>query len=764
MFKRLKPKNRFLLTLALVGLVLLALYTVYLDFVVRARFEGRRFKLPAKVYARALELYPGQQLSQAALKKELGRLRYRRLEQLPQEAGTYRADGEALELVTRPFVFADGPQPKRWLRIEFAGDRIRQMTDAQGEPVPLARLDPPLIGGIYPGRYSDRVLVRLREVPPALIHALLAAEDRRFYSHHGIDPRGIARALFKTASGDGIQGGSTLTQQLVKNLFLTPRRTLRRKFTEMIMALLLEAHYSKNEILETYINEVYLGQDGNRAIHGFGLAAEFFFDKPLSQLDVAESALLVGMLRGPSYYNPRTHPRRALDRRNLVLREMAKTGYLPETRLAAVQAESLGVIEQPPKDTSPYPAFLSLVYRQLKRDYRDQDLHSDGLRILTTLDPRVQETAEKDLTRGLERLERQRGLPPGTLQGALIATSTQNAEVQAVVGGRDAQREGFNRALDARRPIGSLIKPVIYLTALEQPDHYTLATLLDDKPLDVHQAGAADWTPRNFDRKFRGTVSLRSALVHSYNVPTVNLGLALGVPKVLANLRQLGVKRELPPFPASLLGADALSPLEVTQVYQTIAGGGFFTPLRAIRAVLTAAGKPLQRYPLNVEQVAKPAPLFLLTRAMQGVVREGTAAALDHYLPPGVDAAGKTGTTDDYRDSWFAGFTGDRLAVVWVGRDDDQPTGLTGATGAMTIWGRVMAGLHPQPLVLPQPENVKQTWIDPASGLLSARGCSDAVKLPFIAGSAPTASAPCGPGSQGLGNAIKGFFERIFGR
>ena len=762
MFKRLPPKRKFILILALAGLVLLALYTAYLDYTVRTRFEGKRFKLPAKVYARALELYPDERLSPAALQRELGRLRYREVEQAPQEPGTYRADDATLELVSRPFVFADGPQAPRRVRIAFRGDRIGKITGEQGDALPLVRLDPPLIGGIYPGNYEDRVLVRLAEVPDAVVNGLIAAEDRRFYSHHGIDPRGIFRALVKTASGDGIQGGSTLTQQLVKNFFLTPKRTLSRKFTEMIMALLLEAHYSKQEILETYINEVYLGQDGNRAIHGFGLAAVFFFGKPLAQLDDAESALLVGMLKGPTYFNPRSHPERALNRRNLVLEQMAQEGFLAAAQLRVAEAEPLTVVARPPGSSSPYPAFLNLVYRQLKRDYRDEDLRTEGLRIFTTLDPEVQQAAETALAKGLARLERQRGLAPGTLQGALIATSPENAEVQAVVGGRDPRFEGFNRALDALRPIGSLIKPVVYLTALQQPESYTLTSRLADRPLVLQQPGAADWAPQNYDQQFRGQVSLRAALVHSYNVPTVNLGLALGVPAVMANLQRLGVERELPPFASSLLGANALSPLEVTQVYQTLAGDGFYTPLRAIQAVLTAAGEPLQRYPLNVEQVVKPAPLYLLTRTLQDVVREGTAASLKQYLPPAIEAAGKTGTTDDFRDSWFAGFTGEHLAVVWVGRDDNAPTGLTGAAGAMTIWGQMMADLQPTPLVLTRPANVEEDWIEPASGLLSARGCQGAVELPFIAGSAPTESAACGPGS--VGSSIKSFFERIFGR
>jgi penicillin-binding protein 1B len=435
------------------------------------------------------------------------------------------------------------------------------------------------------------------------------------------------------------------------------------------------------------------------------------------------------------------------------------TGETGSTGVATFRPRELG---RPLRGTSAYPAFLNLVHRQLQRDYRDEDLRSEGLQIFTTLDPRVQRAAESALSKRLTRLEQGRGLRPDTLQGALIVTSTQNAEVQAVVGGRDPRFEGFNRALDAQRPIGSLIKPVVYLTALQQPQSYTLATLLDDSPLLLQQPGTDDWAPQNYDKAFHGAVPLRAALVNSYNVSTARLGLELGVPRVMANLRRLGLERELPEFASNLLGASALSPLEVAQVYQTMAGGGFRTPLRAIHAVLTAEGEALQRYPLNVEQEIDAAPLFLLTTAMQDVVRAGTARDLGSYLPPDLGIAGKTGTTDGYRDSWFAGFTGDRLAVAWVGRDDNEPTGLTGASGAMTVWGELMAGLDPEPLILPEPETIQRAWIDPVSGLLSRQGCPDAVELPFIAGSAPTGSAPCGPGS--LGGVVKGWFQRIFGR
>jgi len=749
-----------LFSLAFLVALGLVLYIVYLDFAVRERFEGRRWALPAKVYARPLELYPGLRLTARDINTELAQLEYREMSPA-KEPGTFNWNGNTLNLVTQPFVFGDGLQDSLRLQVQFGQDRVKRLVrDPERERLDLVRLDPALIGGIYPDEKEDRVLVKLDEVSDYVVDALIAVEDNRFYTHNGIDLRGIARAVYATATGGGVQGGSTLTQQLVKNFYLTADRTLRRKLTEMVMALLLELHYDKQEILETYINEVYLGQDGDRSINGFGLASRYFFAKPVSHLDLQEAALLVGMLKGPSYYNPRSRPERALKRRNLVLSEMLEAGVIDDVTMLIAQAESLEVVERPQRGTSPYPAFLNLVHRQLRQDYREEDLRSEGLQILTTLDLGVQRAAEQALSKRLARLERDRQLPPATLQGALVVTSTQNAEVQALVGGRDPRYEGFNRALDARRPIGSLIKPVVYLTALQSPSKYTLATLLDDSPLTWSQPGVADWVPRNYSREYHGEVPLRDALAQSYNVSTARLGQQLGVSRVMANLKRLGVDRELPEYPSSLLGANTLTPLEVTQVYQTLAGGGFRTPLRAIREILTAAGEPLQRYPLNVEQVVEGAPAYLVSVAMQDVVREGTAKGLNAYLPASLEVAGKTGTTDEFRDSWFAGITGDRLAVTWVGSDGNLPTGLTGASGAMTVWGEMMARLNPEPLILPVPENIEQVWVDPASGLLSDRGCRTAVELPFIYGSAPTESAPCD--SRSLGGSIKGWLERVF--
>ena len=741
-------------------LLALAVFTLYLDFSVRHQFEGKRWALPARVYARPLELYPGAKLTPEQLQTELNLLNYR-VAGTPLEPGSFRRSGSDVDVMTRAFTFSEGAQNAQALHLEFADGHLDTLRDlGNAGSVTLARLDPLRIGSLYPAHNEDRVLVKLDEVPPMLINALVAVEDHKFYTHHGIDPRGMARAIKSTLSGGPVQGGSTLTQQLVKNFFLTPDRTLRRKFTEIIMALLLEMHYSKDEILEAYINEIYLGQDGDRAIHGFGLASQFYFGRPLAHLDTAQAALLVGMVKGPSLYDPRRHAARALERRNLVLGELVRQQTITQEQYVAAKAAPLGVASKAPGGTTPYPAFLDLIHRQLRRDYREEDLRSEGLNIFTTLDPQVQAAAEDALARRLPPLEKSRGLPANTLEGAVIVTNSQSGEVQAMVGGRDPRFDGFNRALDARRPIGSLIKPAIYLTALEQPATYTLVTPLDDNRLVWKERGTSDWIPNNYDRQFHGKVPLHVALANSYNVATARLGLSLGIPKIMDTVHRLGVTRELNEYAASLLGANELAPIDVAQMYQTIASGGFQTPLRAIREILTAQGQPLQRYPLSVEQTVQPGPIYLLTTAMQEVVRAGTAQGLKQYLPPELNLAGKTGTTDDLKDSWFAGFSADRVAVVWVGTDDNRTTRLTGASGAMTLWGDMMAKLDPEPLNQPPPENIEMVWIDSESGRHADSACHGAVEWPFIRGSAPTETAPCV--SRSPVKAVKGWFKRLF--
>jgi penicillin-binding protein 1B len=760
---------RYFWTALLAGSLLFAGFVLYLDVRVREQFEGRRFALPARIYARPLELHAGLRISQADVEDELRELGYRPAPR--PEPGWFSRNGAELEIAVRAFTFWDGPQPARLVRASFDSGRVVSIRGEQGEELPLARLEPLAIGGIYPAGNEDRVLVRLPEVPKELVAALIAVEDRKFFSHAGFDPRGMARAAWSTLTSGRTQGGSTITQQLVKNFYLTPERTLQRKFTELIMAVLLEAHYDKQEILETYLNEIYLGQDRDRAIHGVGLAAQFYFGKEVRDLSLAESALLVGLIRGPGIYEPRRHAQRALERRNLVLRETREQGAITQQQYMLARAAGLGVVANPFMGTSPFPAFVQLVHRQLRRDYDEKDLRSEGLRIFTTLDPRVQGAAERALVNRLAQFDRDKRFGPPGLEGAVVVTDPQSGEVQALVGGRNVRYQGYNRAIDAARPVGSLLKPVIYLTALSDPSHYTLVTPIDDGPFVWKSRGAPDWQPQNYDKKFHGVVPLRVALAQSYNAATARLGTQIGVEKVLANVKKLGVERDLRPLASTLLGAAEMSPLEVAQMYQTIASGGFRSPLRAIREVTTQEGQPLQRYALDVAQAFAPEPVYLITAAMQGVVREGTAQSLKNFLSPQTGVAGKTGTTDEQRDAWFAGFTGDRLGIIWVGYDDNRAARLSGASSALPVWGDLMAALSPEPLALPQPEGIEQVWIDPQTNLRGDSGCAGALELPFIQGTAPAERAPC---ASAIGTAVdavdstvkkaRGWFDRLFGR
>ncbi len=730
------------LKLGLVGLVILAGFAIYLDAVVQEKFSGKRWTVPAKVYARPLELFVGQKLAKDDFLRELDALGYRR-ESVVNGPGAVSVAGNSIELHSRGFQFYEGAEPAQRVRVRFSGDYVAGLTQSNGSNLAVARLEPVLIGGIYPAHQEDRILIKLDQVPAYLIEALVAVEDRDYFDHFGVSPKGIARAMWVNAtSGRVVQGGSTLTQQLVKNFYLTNERTLARKATEAMMAVLLELHYDKQEILEAYMNEVFLGQDGQRAIHGFGLASQYFFSQPVSELKLEQVALLVGMVKGPTFFNPRRNPERALARRNLVIDLLAEQGSITADEAAAAKQKPLGVTSRGSMADSSFPAFLDLVKRQLREDYRDQDLTEEGLRIFTSLDPILQLKAEEALAETLKRLAGRKGVD--AVQAGMVVTNPETGEIQALIGSRQPRFAGFNRALDAVRPIGSLVKPAIYLSALERPSQYTLTSWLEDEPFSIKGQDGQVWTPQNYDRKAHGTIYLYQGLAQSYNLSTAKLGLEIGVPNVLKTLERLGVERKWPAYPSMLLGAGALTPMEVAGMYQTLANGGFNTPLRGIRSVLTADGEPLGRYPFKIQQRFDPGAIYLLQNAMQRTMREGTGRSVYSQLPSSLNLAGKTGTSNDSRDSWFAGFSQDLLSVVWLGRDDNGPTPLTGATGALQVWTSFMRKADPLPLDMPMPDNVTQAWIDRQTGLGSASGCPNAVQMPYIRGSEPAPGSACG--------------------
>ncbi|MES9971330.1 MAG: penicillin-binding protein 1B [Candidatus Thiodiazotropha sp.] len=749
------------LFLGLLTLLLAAiLYVLYLDQVVQSRFQGRRWDVPAKVYSRTLDLYPGARVTSTHLQQTLDGLGYRRVKH-PDSPGQYSAFRGRYLVRTRPFHFPDIDRPSDYLEIVMESRGVRSLKRAgSGDPIGHYRIEPRLIGSLASTQGEDRILLTREELPELLVTGLIAVEDRNFYSHAGIDLMAIGRAMWANlAAKRVVQGGSTLTQQLVKNYFLSAERTLWRKINEIAMALILDWRYRKDEILAAYANEIYLGQQGGKAIHGFALASRFYFNRPLHELDLPRMALLVTLVRGPSAYDPRRHPEVAKKRRGLILQLMADQGVITQQQADAAQQQPLGV-EQGDLQSSGSPAFMDLVKRQLRRDYKEEDLSAGNLRIFSTLDPWFQNRAEQSLSQQLNELEEKRGIDAGTLQGAITLANSETGEVLAVVGDRNPRYAGFNRALDAVRPVGSLLKPAVYLTALSQPGDYHLLSPLEDGPIKIKGVNGEIWAPTNYDNQSHEGVTLEQGLTESFNQATVRLGLSVGLESVIDTLYKLGIRRPLPAYPSLLLGAVSLSPLEMTQMYQTLANGGYGATLKSIRDVTDAQGTPLSRYPLAIESRADSRAVYLLRHALNEVTHSGTGKALRWLLPGEVEVAGKTGTTDKLRDSWFAGFDQKHIAVVWVGRDDNGPTGLTGSSGAMRVWARLMNAIGVSSLEQNRPVGVEMQAIDPETGLLG-EGCSDALEYPFISGSGPTSRAPCARSGTLVEDGIL-WFQRFF--
>jgi len=737
-----------------------ALWVVHLDRVVTREFQGRLWSIPARVYAAPLELYVGAPVSADELEQELRGLHYRRGDPAAGP-GIYQRVGNAFDIQARRVRFIDELRAPERVSIHADNSAVTGMRLANGADLPVFRLDPPVIGSVFPIHGEDRRVVAPADVPPLLRSGIKLIEDRRFDEHHGVDPLGMLRATWANLrAGRVVQGGSTLTQQLVKNYFLSDEQTFGRKATEAVMAMRIEAHYSKEDILVAYLNEVYLGQDGARAIHGFGLGSEYYFAKPLGELEPAELALLIGLVKGPSLYDPRKHPDRALARRNLVLKEFAGAHLIDAQTAKRALASPLGL--RPPGGTY-VPAYIDLVRRHLKRDYAEADLAAAGLSVYTSLDLRAQAAAERALTQDLQRLDARARMRTEHLEGAVIVVEPNSGDVVAVVGGRDVDPSGFNRALDARRPIGSLVKPAVYLTALES-GRYTAASLIEDAPIELKLADGSVWAPQNFERQVYGQVPLARALAESMNLATVRLGLDLGLPKVAATLQELGLESAPTLNPSLLLGTVEMSPLEVVQVYTTLADGGFRTRLRAVRAVLDEQGRPLKSFKVQVEAVAPPAAVYELDRMLMLVPTHGTARDAAAHLPHGLVIAGKTGTSSDTRDSWFAGFTGSYLSVVWVGYDDNRETGLTGAAGALPVWADTMASLRPVSFDPVAPETVEERWIGFNDGLETTAACSaDAVEIAVpkdtqLPGNPRCVSTPPKPG---VGEKVKEWFKSI---
>ncbi|NOH66252.1 penicillin-binding protein 1B [Vibrio rotiferianus] len=700
---------------------------IYLDSVVKDRFDGQLFDLPTVVYARILHLSPGENITIKEMRNELDVLNYRKVSQ-PRYPGEYSSSSTRIELIRRPFEFADGPEPDRHVMLHFSDSGLKriQSLESKGD-LGYLRIEPKMLGMLEKDQNEQRLFLRRDQFPEILVDALLATEDRDFYQHDGVSPLAIGRALVANIkAGRTVQGGSTLTQQLAKNLFLTRDKTLWRKVREAYIALILDYRYSKDRILEAYLNEVYLGQSGGDAIHGFALASRYYFGQPIQELRIDQLAMLVGMVKGPSYYNPIRYPERTKTRRDLVLRLLMQQEMLTAQQYEQAVNRPLDT-QSHPRIASRQPAYFQQLNIELKEKVGDNFKAETGLRLFTSLDPVSQSKLEQAIAKKVPELAKRAGKD---LEAAAVAVDRHSGEIRAMVGGKRVGYEGFNRALNASRPIGSLVKPAIYLTALEQPEKYNLATTLHDTPLSLKGSKGTVWSPRNFDRKFRGDVPLYLALAKSLNVPTVRLGMQLGIPEVSDTLERLGVdKSEIRPVPSMFLGSFSLTPFEVAQMYQTVTNSGKRAKLSALRSVIDMDGNVIyQSLPRSTQAVDQQAA-WLTTYAMKQGVAQGTGRFLQSQFAWAA-LAGKTGTSNDSRDSWFVGIDGREVTTVWLGRDDNKSTKLTGSSGALRVYAEYLKQRIPERLELPWPNEVTTLGFQKAKNGALEMNCRSEYKLP----------------------------------
>jgi penicillin-binding protein 1B len=734
-----------LITLPIVvGASVLIYYYMRFGVMVDRRLQGERWMVPSRVYARPLTLRPGLPLSSRELVKVLNNLKYEQKAASPPAAGEFVASEKSLVFAPRAIAGA-APEP---LAVAFDAGKVKEMRGVETKKrYSEQTLEPELITYMFDDTREKRRLVRYGELPDHLIKAVLAIEDRRFFSHPGLDPFRIAGAALRNVRAESyIQGGSTITQQLCKNFFLTPERTVRRKVQEAILAFVLERRLDKKDILELYLNEIYLGQAGSFSISGVGEAARMYFHKDVGNLTLPESALIAGMIQSPNPYNPFRHPQRAEERRNQVIRAMNDAGFIDRATMDTALARPLKV-EASAVDTADAPYFVDLVRSQLTQHYDMKDLTTQNLSIDTTLDLHLQSLGQEALRSGLEAVQKLTKVKDrGPVQGCLIAIEPASGNVVVLVGGRSYGSSQYNRVTQARRQPGSTFKPFVYLTAFEATFEdpalppITPATVVEDAPA-VFFFEDKEYIPQNYEDKYYGYVTLRTALAHSLNVATVKVAEMVGYDRV-ADLwsKKLGIGAEIKPYPAVALGSFEATPYQMATAYNVLANGGLKVEPVTVLRVTDEKGRTLEQHtPAPPLRVVHQESAFLVTHMLRSVINEGTAAAARAWGFT-ADAAGKTGTTNDLRDAWFAGYTPDLLCVVWVGFDDNTPIGLPGSRAALPIWVEFMKGAlantRPQPFVAP-PENVIFVDIDKDTGLLATPFCPHVFSEAFIAGTEP---------------------------
>lgn len=726
------------------------------------KFSGRRWEIPSKIFSDSLLVSSGESVGSSHLLDRLARLNYRRVDGDVSHAGEYATDATQ----TRIDVFLrDFAVPSRRLggfpvRLQISGGTIGAIERLDsGERIDSFEVEPEPLAGIYERVWEERRIVRLSEVPTILVRAVLAAEDRRFFQHHGIDVRGVLRATIANLRSRRVaQGGSTLTQQLIKNFFLSEARTMSRKLTEAVMALLAERRYTKLEILETYLNEIYLGQRGAKGVYGVWEGSKFYFGKEPKDLSIGEAAMLAGLIKAPSRFAPTRNRERARQRRNEVLAALLEQGEISRAEYEQASAEKLPEY-LPTVETTDAPYFVDFVRDELQGSYAEDSLTSEGFRIFTTLDTALQREAERAVAEGIAALlkrypvlKKRGGGEP--VEASLLAIQPATGEIKAMVGGRSYRESQFNRVTQARRQPGSVFKPIVYLTAFEEEERtldgrFLPTRKLEDTPFTWTYEGR-EWSPANYKGEYHGTVTLRQALEESLNSATARLAEEVGLDKIHDMALRLGFPSDLPAVPSLVLGSVEVTPLEVARAFVAVANLGFRTEPLSIRAVLDEEGKALTRNTTRAEQAISPRVAYMMTSLMEGVLERGTARsarALGFTAP----AAGKTGTTNEGRDAWFVGFTPDLLCVVWVGFDRETPLGLSGAQAALPIWVDFMktatANRPATPFLVPP--GVESVIVDPASGDLATPACPRKLEEVFFQGEAPVVGCPLHPWAGG---------------
>jgi penicillin-binding protein 1B len=725
------------LIIALIGSIPFAGWVWWLNGQVVSRFEGQKWQVPSEVYSAPIILSSGAPWKKQDLENLLEETGYR-FGRNSQNVGWAARSQTKVSAHLRSYVDHLGFHESERRIFSFQDGRLI-IQALNGDEINEARIEPQRIGFLYGGNTESRQILTYDDIPKPLIDILIAVEDRDFYQHWGISPTGIARAAFVNLThGSRRQGGSTLTQQLVKNMYLTSERTYTRKLTEVVMSLLLEYHYSKEAILTAYMNEVYLAQLGSSALHGFAAASQHFFGRPLNELNLDEFALLVGMVKGPSLYNPERSPNRAKDRRNTVLAILKNQGRLSEADYNSLIKQPIRLADKQ-KERSVFGDYLDLVAMQLSRDFDETTLATKNLRIYTGVDIRAQRAASLAMQRQVAALEKRDPRLNG-LQGAMVVTDRLTGQVRAVVGSSGQNYTGFNRALGAVRPIGSLVKPPLYLSALAT-GRYTWWTEIEDKKLRFNVGGQI-WEPENYDRRTHGVVHLYEAMAKSYNLATVSLAQQIGFDRVGDTLRQLGVKRHFTMHPAMALGALELSPFEVSRLYQPIASQGKSSELGVVLAVMDQKDQLMKRFNQQNDVPFTDALLAVTLDGMTKTPKIGTARAAQAAFPD-LNFAAKTGTTNQQKDSWFVGITGDYSSTVWLGDDNNVPLSITGSTGALKVWVDFTKNVNPRSLPDTLPNGAARYNVLDSKFEIAADRCKDKTPLAFILGTEPKDSTSC---------------------